>query len=62
MFSLEGRNAWITGAAYGIGYMQGPAERTRTHTRIAESRRIRARKEAKERKARMAEQQPDQLN
>ena len=49
-------------AAYGIGYLQGPAERTRTHTRIAENRRIRARKEAKERKARMAEKGPDQLN
>ena len=52
-------------AAYGIGYMRGPKERARVHTRIEENRRIRKRKEEKAKKARMgtgSSKQPDQLN
>lgn len=49
--------------AYGTGYLQGPAERTKVHTGIARSNRNRARKERRERKARAARPRgPEQLN
>ena len=40
--------------SFGCGYLMGPGERTKIHTRIAENRKIRARKEKREKKARMA--------
>ncbi len=51
--------------AYGLGYLNGRKERTRVHTRIAENRRIRKRKEMREKKARQAAEKnrkPEQLN
>ena len=51
--------------SYGFGYQLGRNERTRVHTRIAENRRIRARRENRERKARKAASEnhgPEQLN
>ena len=51
--------------AYGIGYLQGRNERTRIHTRIAENRKIRKRRENRERKARQAASEnrgPEKLN
>ena len=49
--------------AYGTGYLQGQKERTRIHTGIAESRKNRARKEKRARKARMNRPKgPEQLN
>lgn len=51
--------------SYGIGYLMGRNERTRVHTRIAENRKIRTRRENRERKARAAAggiKKPEQLN
>ena len=49
--------------AYGTGYLQGRTERTRIHTGISESRKSRARKEKRERKARANQRkEPEQLN
>ncbi len=49
--------------AYGTGYLQGRTERTRIHTGISESRKSRARKEKRERKARVNQRkEPEQLN
>ena len=51
--------------AYGFGYLQGKKERTRVHTSIAESRRIRKRRENREKRERQnsaANRTPEQLN
>ncbi len=55
----------LPGIAYGIGYLLGRNERTRVHTRIEENRRIRKRRENRERKARQGNgesRSPEQLN
>ena len=53
----------LPAAAYGTGYLQGRKERTMIHTGIAQSRKNRARKEKRERKARMNRPKaPQQLN
>ena len=51
--------------AYGFGSLQGKKERTRVHTSIAESRRIRKRRENREKRERQnsaANRTPEQLN
>ena len=54
----------LPAAAYGIGYLQGPAMRKRVHTEIASNRRKRMIREKRERKARIAikPKGPQQLN
>ncbi len=53
----------LPGLAYGLGYLQGKAQRTKIHTGIAENNRRRAKKERKARKARISEpKRPEQLN
>ena len=54
----------LPAAAYGVGFLGGPKERTRVHTEIAESQRIRKKRENKERRARKAAnaKAPEQLN
>ena len=47
--------------SYGIGYMQGVSVRTQVHTDIARGKRKRAKKERKQRQARM-NKEPEQLN
>lgn len=47
--------------SYGIGYMQGVSVRTQVHTDIARGKRKRAKKERKQRQARMRKE-PEQLN
>jgi len=55
--------ALLPAAAYGIGYLMGPAERTKVHTDIAQNKRVRARREKKARQARQRKPQgPQQLN
>ena len=56
--------ALLPAAAYGIGYLTGPSERTKVHTGIAQNRRVRARREKKARQARQQRkpQGPQQLN
>lgn len=54
----------LPACAYGTGYLQGPKVRTRIHTGIAESNRLRVRREKKARKNRAAgkPRTPEQLN
>lgn len=51
----------LPGLSYGLGYMQGVKERSRVHTDIAVGKRKRARKERKQRQARVTKG-PEQLN
>lgn len=53
----------LPGIAFGCGYLQGPALRTKVHTEINENKKKRIRKEKKARKARMNQpKKPQQLN
>ena len=54
----------LPAAAYGFGFISGRKERTRVHTEIAESQRIRKKRENKEKRARKAaaDKAPEQLN
>ena len=53
----------LPAAAYGAGYMQGPRERANVHAGIAQSKKNRARKERRARKARVNRMKdPEQLN
>jgi hypothetical protein len=57
----------IPGCAYGIGYLSGPALRSKVHTAISESNRKRIRREKKERRRRAGllsakPKEPEKLN
>ena len=53
----------LPAAAYGAGYLQGPRERAKIHAGIAQSKKNRARKEKRARKARINRPKgPEQLN
>lgn len=55
----------LPGIAHGFGYLTGRGERTRVHTRIAESRKMRKRRENKERRERRengSNRTPEKLN
>ena len=52
----------LPAAAYGIGYLQGPAKRRMIHTEIADNNHRRIIKEKKARRQRIAPKGPQQLN